>query len=278
MITAITTGVYTNNKIIDFAAIRRDGYEGVDMNLCDVKSPFYQPDEQAAVLLAKEELQRAQKVGLRIVQTHGPWPTDDTTPEKRAKNTEYFRRAIRLTAAMECPYTVVHPMMPFGWDGPEDADVALEMNIEHFRALCDDAAPYGVTVCAENMPFLKQRISTPEQIAKLVALVDRPNCGICLDTGHANVFRVDAGEAVRQCGRYLKALHVHDNAHRSDSHDIPFSGDIRWDHFTAALKEIGFNGAMSIETKVRRDYPSELRQQALRLLADIARALALQAE
>jgi sugar phosphate isomerase/epimerase len=58
---------------------------------------------------------------------------------------------------------------------------------------------------------------------------------------------------VRLVGKkHLKALHVHDNGGERDSHWLPGTGVIDWSDFSASLKEIGFEGAVSIETGVTR--------------------------
>ncbi|MBQ6947139.1 MAG: sugar phosphate isomerase/epimerase [Clostridia bacterium] len=274
----IAGGVYTNpeNGEMDLAAIVDHGYDCIDLDLCDTAKQVYTLSEEDFVLYMQELGQNIRNSGLRVSQVHGPWPTDDKSEQSRAEKLVYMQRAVRATALVESPYMVVHPVMPFGWSGGEDAEMALAMNIEFFRELCDYAAPYGVGICVENMPFLEQRISTVDRIVELVQLVNRPNFHICLDTGHANVFRHNCGDMVRLCGKYLKVLHVHDNCGKRDSHCIPFDGTVDWNGFTAALKEIGFDGVMSLETKVRRDYPEGMREETLQHLARIARSLANQ--
>ena len=52
---------------------------------------------------------------------------------------------------------------------------------------------------------------------------------------------------MRALGSRLKVLHVHDNDGVSDRHAIPFSGVTDWEDFAVALKEVGFNGVLSLE-------------------------------
>ncbi len=276
----ITTGVYTDPETgsIDLQAIAAHGYDCVDFDLCDTNGPVYQLSEIGLAPYLQDIKAQIAAAGLSVSQVHGPWPTDDKSEESRAAKMIYMRRAVQAGAMLGSPYMVVHPVMPFGWSGGEDAEVAKQMNIEFFSELCDYAAPLGVGICVENMPFLEQRISTVERIVELVEAVDRPNFHICLDTGHANVFRHNCGEMVRLCGKYLKVLHVHDNCGKRDSHCIPFDGTVDWNGFAAALKETGFAGVLSIETKVRRDYPKGMREETLRHLARLIRALADQCE
>ena len=74
---------------------------------------------------------------------------------------------------------------------------------------------------------------------------------------HLCLIGVSAGDAVRLLGKeYLCAMHVHDNDGTKDWHWMPYHGLTNWEDFSAALQEIGFDGTLSIETKLARD-PSE---------------------
>ena len=266
----ITTSVYNR----DLAMIRDHGYECIDYDLCDTKKEIYHLPEEQFTAAVTAENERIKALGLTVSQVHGPWPTDDKSEESRAEKMIYMQCAVRATKLLESKYMVVHPVMPYGWGEEQDADIALQMNCDFFTALCDYAAPYGVTVCVENMPMKAHRISPMPRIVELVKKVDHPNLGICLDTGHCNVFGDDAGEAVRLSAPYLKVLHVHDNDGKRDQHLFPYMGSVNWEGFSAALKDVGFGGALSLECKLTQKMPAPLREQALLLLKDIALQLA----
>jgi sugar phosphate isomerase/epimerase len=127
------------------------------------------------------------------------------------------------------------------------------------------------------MPFLKQRISTMDRIVNAVAEVNSPYVGICLDTGHVNVFAEhDLGDAVRQAAPYLKTLHIHDNDGKGDRHMLPYLGTANWDSFTTALAEIGYTGSMSMETSgpVSSHMPQHLHDLGNQLTVATAQYLA----
>ncbi len=276
MKTAVTTALYFEKESmrIDYAAIKAHGYDAVDFDLCNTNSPWYTLSDELVAERAAAERQLLLDAGLSICQLHGPWPTDDTTAQSREEKMQHMRRALKVSALLGAPYMVVHPVMPFGWSGEEVPEVAFSMNVDFFRELCGYAEHEGVAVCVENMPFLQQQISRIPRITALVEAVDRDNFFICLDTGHCNVFKDDVGEMVRLCAHKLRVLHVHDNTAKRDDHGLPFSGSIDWHGFVSALREVGFTGVLSIETKVRRDYPAGLREYVLTGLGKLSRALA----
>ena len=71
----------------------------------------------------------------------------------------------------------------------------------------------------------------------------------CLDIGHAEMkgSNTSAPEMIRALGKRLKALHIHDNDKLHDSHQIPFSMNIDFVAVVQALKEIGYDGYLTLE-------------------------------
>ncbi len=259
-----------------FRHMRDLGYEAADWDIANTSSALYSDDE-AAVRECRRVREGAEAAGVEIYQAHGPWPTDDTTPESREAGWRHFHRAVYLCHLVGCPRLVIHPQMPFGWGGTEDPEVAYQFTLELLRDLMPDCETYGVTVCLENMPFLKQRISTMDRIAEVVRAVGNSHAAICMDTGHVNVFEnADLGDAVRQAGDLLAALHVHDNREQRDMHLLPWSGNADWEHFIEALAASSYHGPLTLETPgtIPGGLPLPLYEKAERFSAEVARYLA----
>jgi len=120
-----------------------------------------------------------------------------------------------------------------------------------------------VKVAIENLPFPAIALAKIKNIRSVVDEINKPNLGICLDVGHANIFKPDIGDIVRICGDKLFCLHVHDNkGYHDDSHQVPFLCGIDWFKFMDALKEINYNGVFSLESCAyghgRREMPAHL--------------------
>ena len=260
----------------DYAAMHAAGFDCADLStICDVRGIYYTSDLETAKELAREERAAALAAGIRIHQVHGPWPTDDTSAEKRKEKLAYMERAIRLTPVFGARYLVIHPDMPFGWDEEKDPAFSWQTNLALFRALLPIAEEEGVILCIENMPMKAHAISRTQRMYEFVREIDHPSLGMCLDTGHANVFGDDCGEMVRLIAPVLKVLHVHDNAGDKDSHLSPYQGTVDWESFAAALREISFAGVLSIEASLDvRDNTPKGRAEAARRMAEVARRLA----
>ena len=51
-----------------------------------------------------------------ISQVHGPWrypPKDDTAKDRRER-LEKMKKAVIISALLDCKYLVIHPIMPVG--------------------------------------------------------------------------------------------------------------------------------------------------------------------
>lgn len=277
----ITNGsfAYLGAEDAQYARIAELGYQAVDQSLSRTNMPWYQSDEAMEEYCLRIR-QSADATGLAISQVHGPWPTDDTTEEKRARTFLDMRRAVYGCSVMGAPCLIIHPQMPYGWGTEEDPEFAYKLTVDLMKALMPDCEKYGVVLCLENMPMTAHRISTMDRIVQAVREVNSPFCGICLDTGHSNVFGRDLGEDVRIAGDLLKTLHVHDNDGKRDSHLLPWLGNADWTSFAEALGQSGFNGVLSLETSgaVSENMPASVREQAEKLTAETAHALVKMAD
>lgn len=259
--------------------MRAQGYECMDyQNLCHTDTPLFTGSEAEFEATLTNVRKACANAGIEISQTHGPWrwPPQDFNEEDRAERLEKMIKSVRGTAILGCPYMVIHPIMPFGDNQDPEPERLWDMNYEFMRKLADAGREYGVTVCYENMPMRALSISTPEAILRFVKTLDHPNFKVCLDTGHCAVFGLSVGDAVRLLGKeYLRVLHVHDNDGHGDLHWLPFTGVIDWADFSDALQEIGFDGALSLETHVADKLPDGAeRAAAEQKLFENARRLA----
>lgn len=234
-------------------AIKELGYDCIDLqSFCHTENDFFgEPKEVDRILkLVRGAVSDA---GLTVSQTHGPWrwPPQDATKEDRDERFEKMVRSLYGTAAVGCTDMVIHPIMPFGDYHDPFPDEFMEMNLEFFGRLTEEAVKAGVIIDFENMPMPALSLATPYQILDFVKKINSPNFRVCLDTGHCAVTKNEPADAVRALGKeYLRVMHVHDNDGKGDFHWLPETGVINWADFSKALHEIGFEGVLSLETDV----------------------------
>ncbi len=111
----------------------------------------------------------------------------------------------------------------------------------------DASVPDTVRFAVENTPVDSGRMDI---ILDIVERYPAERVGVCLDLGHAHI-QENALNAVRAAGARLIHVHASDNHAAHDDHFVPGRGSIPWERVVAALREVGFQGAFTVEL---RDY------------------------
>ena len=192
----------------------------------------------------------------RILNRHGVWPRtihSDLGVDLAALDDDVRTQAVATVASCFEPFAelggfavIVHPSRG---DSPAEH---LEPRIDAFRrsldTLLSQSEPLGIRLACENL----QHKGEPRPLCRMEDLrrvIDDypPSVGICLDTGHANNNGLDPADEARIAGERLIALHLQDTDAVEDRHWPPGLGNINWRRVSAALTEIGFDGAWTFE-------------------------------
>lgn len=112
------------------------------------------------------------------------------------------------------PITIVFHSGYEKWKYAHKIDVWLEGSIKTWPALIKRAEALGTKLVIENI-FEDE----PSNLVKLMRELHSENFGICLDTGHFNLFsRLPLTEWLDMLRPYIFELHLHDNNRTFDSH------------------------------------------------------------
>ncbi len=240
---------------------------------------YLQPDWED---YARSVKQAADESGIVFSQVHAPMLFYEDSPEIYEAKMETTRRMFRVCEILESPYLVIHPKMFADGINGENAEKYLSVNVEFYRELLPLAEKHKVTIALENMfgwdpvvnRICRTTFSTMEEILECIRRLDSPWVAVCLDTGHVNILRESPALAARKLGKHLKLLHVHDNYAVNDDHQVCGYGNIDWDAFLEALKEIGYDGEFSSEaTCTPHLVPASAAETAVKLIADVSRDL-----
>lgn len=281
----ITAGSYDRYGISEGAKrAKAHGYDCFDYGgFVHTETDFFRLPEAEfkAELLRLRSLTEAE--GIEFWQAHAPWccPERDLTVEGRAEQLSCYLKAVRGAGYIGATHFVIHAIMPYGMNSPENPEIMREINAEFMARLAIEAREYGVKhIDVENLPFPLLPINYPHQCLDFAKRMNKETNSnvfkVCLDTGHANFCGENPADAVRLLGKeYLGALHVHDNNGQADQHRTPGDGTIDWEGFSSALEEIGFDGCFSYETGVEYNIPEgEERDRLERELAQTAHRIA----
>lgn len=86
-------------------------------------------------------------------------------------------------------------------------------------------------------------LNTAEDAARFCDEVGHPSVGILFDTFHANIEEKNIADGYRRVARHLKHVHTCEN-----DRGTPGSGHVEWTEVSEALREIGYDGWLTIES------------------------------
>ena len=204
----------------------------------------------------------ARELSLPVTQAHAPYEQSIPRDFSYEPPRPIYARMLEACSLLSCQKLVFHPLLyPYSITSPETLQKIHAYNLRWFRELLPLARHYGVVIELENtfdyyhlqgeqtteFPFTRG-----EHMLALAEGLDADLVKFCLDTGHANINRLDVPEMIRTLGGRLDCLHLNDNLGptgdlHEDLHLFPGEGTLSWPPIYAALKQIGYQGVLNLE-------------------------------
>lgn len=279
----ISTEIYAIAEIIgeekSIEAVARAGFDAWDFSMFDMCG--FDWERQLAVptghvLSGPDYLAFARRLkqigldnGIVCNQSHAPFPTH--CPQIQS----FYQRAIECTAEAGGQICVIHP----------DNHSGADRNAEMYHELLPFAKACGVKIATENMfnwdntkdEPLFAACATEESFLEHITAVNDPFLVACVDVGHAEMRPVGPGAAnlIHALGSHVQALHLHDNDLRHDAHQIPFTMNIDYRPIVQALKDVGYQGDLTLEaSNCLQGYAADQVAARVAEMAESARRLA----
>lgn len=266
--------------------VRQAGFQCVDMSI----GPFCLHPESPILsscweAWADATVQTACKNGITMRQAHCLlFNYMDASQPDHARLTDINLHLLDVCHALGIEYFVLHPGTALGAVSVAES---LRGSIEWLKPFVEKAEKLGVRLCMENMfdilvneQIVCQFGARPDELGELVDRLNSPAVGVCWDTGHAHIARLDQKKSLQMLGDRVWVTHLHDNRGRyaNDLHLPPFYGSLDWLSFMEGLAEIGYTGTLNFETEphtVPLDYMlrefCSIREKGERLLAMLPR-------
>jgi sugar phosphate isomerase/epimerase len=188
-------------------------------------------------------------------------------PATRAARTKELKEIADFAKLLGCGAVGLH----IGFV-PHDRSLPLYQEIVTVtRDVCDHCAKHGQSL------HLETGQETADDLLAFIKDVERSNLGINFDP--ANMILYGTGEpiaALKKVGRYVESVHCKDgkwakNPGKEWGQEVPLgAGDVGMENYLRALKEIGYDGPLTIE----REIPQEPDRQK----AEIGHAIKLLTE
>ncbi|MBZ0282258.1 MAG: sugar phosphate isomerase/epimerase [Anaerolineae bacterium] len=127
---------------------------------------------------------------------------------------------------------------------PDDRAKDVDLLVQNLSTLAKYAGDKGVVLGIEPLNrFETSFINTADQAIEIIDRVNHPSCQIMLDSFHMNIEEKSLGAAIRKTGKRLCHFHACEN-----DRGAPGSGNVTWNEVGQALRDIGFDGPVVIES------------------------------
>jgi protein FrlC len=227
--------------------IAETGYDGIDISGTDGSSA-----DPLSVTPALRQLTRrtAERLGLEIeaIITHAAL-ADSLFSDAPLD----LKGSVDLAADVGAPLVVFHMGAPQE-DGAQHVE-AWKRVVDYLKDALEYAAPREVKLAVDGV-WKDWLAETPESFLRLHDDIGSPSFGINFDPCYLMLLGLDPVEVAHMWKERILHAHLKDHvgAHPDWEHRIPGRGDVDYPRVVAALEEIGFGAAISIETFTTMDF------------------------
>lgn len=274
---AYSSNAYTRGDLVSaLRSIAELGYQGAEI-LCD--RPHWFPGEVPDSDI--DNIARiVDELGLGISNLNAntangyfqPLPPENVfepalsnpDPEMRQWRKNYSIEAIRLAHRIGASCISVTSGRPTPGCSP---DTSLDYFIESLKTICEEAARYDVRIGIEYEPGLLVERAT--EVMEVVDRVGSPLLGVNFDIGHSFLHHEDPRSTVQLLAGRIWNVHVEDMKRQKHFHLVPGEGDLPFSEYFDALREIGYNGYLTVELYSYPEQPVEVGHRARDYLSRI---------
>lgn len=219
------------------ARIKQWGFDGVELFLSTDE-----PTDIPAIARILDQLELERTTCSVLPREANPVSSD---PAVRARGTEFLKRYVERTAELGGKLICGPLCAGLGvMTGTRRTRDEWKWAVESLQVAADRARSLGVTIAVEPLNrFETYFLNTQADAAQLVLDVGAPNVKVHFDTFHANIEELNSAESVRALGPHLGHVHISEN-----DRGVPGTGHTDWRGVLLALKEIKYNGWLTIES------------------------------
>lgn len=160
----------------------------------------------------------------------------------RASSIKYLNECITMVKELDGYEITVVPSQ-VGKVAPMDTpEQEWAWAVESLKEVYAHAQKEGIRIALEPLNRFETNFLNRADQAVLLAEEVGSDCGVCLDTFHLNIEEADMIEAIKNSKERLVDFHVADNNRMACG-----MGALDWPLVVKTLKEIGYDGALTVE-------------------------------
>jgi D-psicose/D-tagatose/L-ribulose 3-epimerase len=208
------------------------------------------PIEDPALVDAKALKPLLADLGLKTHVCGAFGPGRDLThadPAVRANSRAYIAACLDIAAELDAGFFAgpMYSEVGKARQLPEDErQREWDLAVSELRKVSQDAGERGLAIALEPINrFETDLVNTTADSLRMIREIDHPAAKVMIDTFHMTIEEADIGAAIRAAGKDLIHVQVSEN-HRG----VTGTGLTPWTSFRDALREIGYNRAIVIES------------------------------
>lgn len=261
-------------RLGDEKAVRiicESGFEGIDYSMFRMSADNDLLNTSAYKEHIKEIKKIAESYDVPFEQSHAPFPpVREDDKEYSERTMEKVKRAIEIAGMLEAKICVVHPCV--------FSENQFEHNMEMYHTLEPYAKDAGIKLALENMwgwdkirnSIVPNVCSTAEDFNRYVDALNPESFTACLDLGHCGLVGENTASMIRDMGKRIGCVHIHDNDNIHDSHTLPYLSKMDWDSILKAFADIDYSGNFTYEAdSFLRLFPNEMLPACERFMHDV---------
>jgi D-psicose/D-tagatose/L-ribulose 3-epimerase len=235
--TFIWTVHFTKENLPLLPVIKDRGFDGVEVSL-------FNPAEFAAADIRKGLEANQLECTICSVVTQGLSLISDDADVRR-KTITHLRDCAKAASDVGAKIIAGPLYSPVGYlPGRRRTTDEWKRAVEGYQTIAPTFASHDVTLAIEPLNrFETYFLNTAADAAELCDQVNHPNIGILFDTFHANIEEKSIADGYRTVAKHLKHVHTCEN-----DRGIPGTGHVEWASVFEALREIGYDGWLTIES------------------------------
>lgn len=253
-------------KVCAFAASL--GYTGLEV------SPFTLAERAEDVSPERRRTLKAQAAerGIEVLGLHwllvkpaGLYITH-TDAEIRRKTAEYFTALVHLCADLGGKVLIIGSPKQRNLLAGVTTEQGLDYAAEVFDASLKHAADRGVTLAMEPLgPAETNFLNTAEETMRLVHRISHPNFQVNLDVKAMSSEPKPIPQVIKETAGHIAHVQVNDPNLLG-----PGMGEVKYEPIIAALKQVGYDGWLSVEAFDFRPGAETLARKSIEYLKQVA--------
>lgn len=271
---AFSTNAFKKYSLVETINVLSEiGYTGIEI-LCDIPHAYPKTQSDSDISEIRQLISRLDVrlsnlnafTFFAIGNTYHPsWIESD--PSYRKLRVDHTIDCIKLARKLGAKNISTEPGGPI-MNNELSQDQSLKLFEDGINQVLNTAEKENVTILIEPEPDLL--IENSDQFIHFIKNFDSESVGLNLDIGHFFCVGEDPSKVIHKLSEYIRHVHLEDiSADRRHNHLILGEGAIDISSALKSLKDIGYDGFITVELYPYQDCPAYAASQSMKFIKSL---------